>query len=182
MKRHLTIRLLPAISLLLCVAFNSFTQAQTNTKSIAKTSNPSSMNQVKSITMEDQAAQTVKTFLKAVQQGDHATLGALVHPDIQWNQPGVNRFSGVKKSRADVFQMVGTMFEATANTLQLTEVKQLTVNGNKVACLIHWKGAQPGGGVLDVDNIDVYTVENGKIVEAIIYSEDIKQEDEFWGK
>lgn len=133
-------------------------------------------------TLDNQAAQTVKTFLTAVQQGDQATLGALVHPTIKWNQPGTNRFSGTKQSSTEVFQMVGGMFEATANTLRLTDIKQLTVNGNKVACLIHWTGAQPGGGVLNVDNIDVYTVEGGKIVEATIYSEDVKQEDNFWGK
>ncbi len=182
MKRHPATKPLSAITLLLGVILSSYTQAQTTNQISLKTSHQSSINQVKSTTMEDQAAQTVKTFLKAVQQGDQATLGALVHPDIKWNQPGTNRFSGVKKTSTDVFQMVGNMFAATANTLQLTDVKQLTVNGNKVACLIHWKGAQPGGGVLDVDNIDVYTVENGKIVEATIYSEDIKQEDYFWGK
>lgn len=132
--------------------------------------------------MENQATQTVNAFLTAVQKGDQATLGALIHPSINWNQPGSNRFSGAKQSNMEVFQMVGGMVEASANTLQLTDIKQLTVNGNKVACLIHWKAIQPGGGVLDVDNIDVYTVENGKIVDATIYSEDIAQEDEFWGK
>jgi ketosteroid isomerase-like protein len=36
--------------------------------------------------------------------------------------------------------------------------------------------------VLDTDNIDVYTVEDGKIVAAKIYMEDVEQEDAFWGK
>ena len=132
--------------------------------------------------MQEQAAQTVKTFLTAVQKGDQATFGALIHPNVRWSQPGTNRFSGVKQSSADVFKMVGGMFEATANTLRLTDIKQLTVNGNQVACLIRWEAAQPGGGVLNVDNIDVYTVENGKIVEATVYSADVAQEDYFWGK
>ncbi|MBD2756392.1 nuclear transport factor 2 family protein [Spirosoma sp. BT704] len=132
--------------------------------------------------MDNQAAQTVRTFLTAVQKGDNQTLAALIHPTILWNQPGTNRFSGKKTSSTAVFQMVGDMFAATANTLNLAEIKQVTVNSNKVACLIRWKAIQPGGGVLDVNNIDVYTVENGKIVETTVYSEDIAQEDEFWGK
>ncbi|MFD2571567.1 nuclear transport factor 2 family protein [Spirosoma soli] len=148
----------------------------------AVTSTSQFINQPTKSTMENQAAATVKTFLTAVQKGDQATFGALVHPNIQWNQPGSNRLSGTKKSSTEVFQMVGLMFEATANTLRLTDIKQLAVNGNKVACLVHWNGVQPGGGVLDVDNIDVYTVENGKIVEAAVYSADLKQEDYFWGK
>ncbi|WP_420149661.1 nuclear transport factor 2 family protein [Spirosoma sp.] len=148
----------------------------------AQQTNQLTINQAKPTTMNSQPAQTVKNFLTAVQKGDNQTLAALIHPDIQWNQPGTNRFSGQKTSSAAVFHMVGDMFAATANTLSLADIKQITVNGNKVACLVRWKAAQPGGGVLDVNNIDVYTVENGKIVEATVYSEDIAQEDGFWGK
>jgi len=132
--------------------------------------------------METQAMQVVSEFLTAVQQGNQAKLAAAIHPNIEWNQPGNNRFSGTKKSSTEVFQMVGGMFEATSNTLALTDIKVLTANGNSVACLVHWKAAQPNGGTLDVDNIDVYTVENGQIVKAKVYSADIAQEDEFWMK
>lgn len=157
-------------------------QMQTDHRSRTKATSQSSINQSNSIRMDNQAVQTVKTFLTAVQQGNQQTLAALIHPDIQWNQPGTNRFSGKKTSSTAVFQMVGGMVAATANTLNLADIKEMTTNGNRVACLVHWKAVQPGGGVLDVNNIDVYTVENGRIVEATVYSEDIAQEDYFWGK
>ncbi|GAB3541496.1 nuclear transport factor 2 family protein [Spirosoma fluminis] len=174
-------RIIHAVAgLALAVFSQSITQAQVQLAS--RTTNQSTTNSVNAKSMENQAAQTVKTFLTAVQKGDQATFGGLVHPNIRWSQPGTNRFSGVKKSSADVFKMVGGMFEATANTLRLTDIKQLTVNGNNVACLIRWEAAQPGGGILNVDNIDVYTVENGKIVETTVYSADLAQEDQFWGK
>ena len=38
------------------------------------------------------------------------------------------------------------------------------------------------GNSLDVDNIDVYRVEDGKIVKATIYSADLQQENLCWGK
>ncbi len=133
-------------------------------------------------TMETQSIQVVHDFLTAVQQGNQAKLAAIIHPNIQWNQPGNNRFSGTKKSSGEVFQMVGGMFQSSDNSLALTEIKTLTANGNQVACLVHWKAVQPSGGILDVDNIDVYTVENGKIVQATVYSADIAQEDNFWLK
>ena len=126
--------------------------------------------------------QVVHDFLAAVQQGNQAKLAASLHPNVEWDQPGNNRFSGVKKSSADVFKMVGGMFEASSNSLVLTDVKVLTANGNSVACLVHWKAVQPNGGVLDVDNIDVYTVENRQIVKAKVYSADVAQEDNFWLK
>lgn len=174
MKTHFTLHFISGIVLAGFLTSASQTYAQPT--------NQLTINQTKSTTMINQAAQTVKNFLTAVQKGDNQTLAALIHPSIHWSQPGTNRFSGQKTSSAAVFQMVGDMFAATANTLSLADIKQITVNGNKVACLIRWKAVQPGGGVLDVNNIDVYTVENGKIVEATVYSEDVAQEDEFWGK
>ncbi|WP_460968448.1 nuclear transport factor 2 family protein [Spirosoma migulaei] len=139
-------------------------------------------NQSKTNTMETQSMQVVHNFLTAVQKGDQAKLASLIHPAIEWNQPGNNRFSGIKKSSTEVFQMVGGMFQATDNSLALTDINVLTANGNSVACLVHWKAVQPNGGILDVDNIDVYTVENGQIVKAKVYSADVAQEDNFWLK
>ncbi|GAB3945042.1 nuclear transport factor 2 family protein [Spirosoma harenae] len=133
-------------------------------------------------TMETQSMQVVNEFLTAVQQGNQAKLASLIHPTIQWSQPGNNRFSGIKKSSTEVFQMVGGMFQVSENSLALTDIKVLTANGNSVACLVHWKAVQPNGGILDVDNIDVYTVENGKIVQAKVYSANVEQEDNFWLK
>jgi ketosteroid isomerase-like protein len=46
--------------------------------------------------------------------------------------------------------------------------------------VLRWKASRPGAQ-LDTDNIDVYTVENGKIVAAKIYMADMAQEDAFWG-
>ena len=138
--------------------------------------------QVKMKTMETQSMQVVREFLTAVQQGNQVKLGSLIHPNIEWSQPGNNRFSGTKKSSGEVFQMVGGMYAASENSLALTDIKVLTANGNSVACLVHWKAVQPNGGILDVDNIDVYTVENGQIVKAKVYSADVAQEDNFWLK
>lgn len=130
--------------------------------------------------MEKQAMEVVSTFLTAIQQGNHDVLASSLHPDVTWNQPGKNRFAGQKTSRADVFKLVGGMVEASEKSLRLTDVKTLAVNGNQVACLLHWKAIQSNGGILDVDNIDVYTVKNGQIVDATIFSADLAQEDNFW--
>jgi len=132
--------------------------------------------------MENEAKNVVTEFLTAVQQGDTAKLGALLNPDIQWNQPGNNRVSGIKKSNMEVFEMVGKMFELSDNSLRLTDIKSISINGNKVACLLHWNATQPAGGILDIDNIDVYTVENGLITKADIFTADVKKENQFWGE
>ncbi|HEY0679922.1 MAG TPA: nuclear transport factor 2 family protein [Chitinophagaceae bacterium] len=137
---------------------------------------------LKTDNMNYSALQTVNEFLQAVKKGDMGTVGSLLHPDVSWSQPGNSIISGEKGSVKEVFEMVQTMFKQSANTLQLTDIKVLAVNGNQVACLVHWLAGQPGGKVLDVDNIDVYTVKDGKIVKVMIFSADTEAEDNFWGK
>jgi ketosteroid isomerase-like protein len=178
--------LFPLALLLAIVSLANAQVAKNATSSVnhlitLKQSNTKKM-ETQETTIEAQATQVVSEFLTAVQQGNHEKIGALLHPEVEWIQPGNNRVSGIKKSSAEVFQMAGKMSELAAKTLSLTEVKVLAVNGNSVACLVHWKAAQPVGTLLDVDNIDVYSVENGKIVQATVYSADIAQEDRFWGR
>lgn len=132
--------------------------------------------------MTNEAKQAVTEFLTAVQQVNTEKLGALLHADVRWSQPGNNSISGIKRSSAEVFQMVGKMFELSANTLKLAEIKSISVNGNKVACLLNWKATHPTGNALDIDNIDVYTVVNGKITEVEIFTVDEAQENQFWGE
>ncbi len=126
--------------------------------------------------------QVVKDFLTAYMEKKHERFTSLLHPDVIWIQPGDNRISGVKKSKTELLQMGRKMSELSAGTLKLTDVKYYSYNGNTVVCILHWKAAQPTGSTLDIDNIDVYTVENGKIIMAKIFSEDILAEDKFWGK
>lgn len=122
----------------------------------------------------------VREFLAAVQQVNLEKIGAILHPEVKWNVPGNNRFSGMKQSAGEVFQMVGGMFEASQNTFALAEIRSVAVNGNKVACLLRFTATR-NGVTLDTDNIDVYTVENGKIVAVEAFATDAAGEDAFWG-
>lgn len=127
------------------------------------------------------AKSIVQEFLEAVQTGNFEKVGTLVHPEVIWDQPGSNQFSGRKRSLPEVFQMVGGMFQSSGNSLALTEIKTLAVCGDSVSCLLRWQATRPSGERLDVDNIDVYTVEGGVITSAKVFSTDVVQEDQFWG-
>ena len=59
--------------------------------------------------MKNQAKEVVTQFLSAVQNGDNQKLAELLHPKIEWSQPGDNQLSGTKQSAAEVFDMVGKM-------------------------------------------------------------------------
>jgi ketosteroid isomerase-like protein len=123
----------------------------------------------------------VREFLTAYMAHDHEEFASKLHQDLVWVQPGNNRVSGEKKSKNELLQMGGKMAQLSEGTLKLESVKYFDANANKVACILLWKAAQPNGAVLDVENIDVYTVENGLIVHAVIYSANIASENDFWG-
>jgi len=130
--------------------------------------------------MENEAKAVVTEFLTAVQNGNNEKLAALLSPGIKWEQPGNNQVSGLKTSAGEVFQMVGKMFELSDNSLRLAAIKSVTVNGSEVACLLNWTASRGNGDELDVDNVDVYKVNNGQIVNAKIFTADIESENKFW--
>ncbi|SHM84564.1 hypothetical protein SAMN05444266_11221 [Chitinophaga jiangningensis] len=130
--------------------------------------------------MENNALIIVTAFIEAVKVFDFEKVATLLHPKIRWEQPGDNRFSGVKNSIEEVFGMCGGMFEVSEKTLALAEVKSYAVNGNEVAVCLVWK-AKKGNEQLDVINVDVYTVEEGKITAAKVFTADEQQENTFWG-
>lgn len=130
--------------------------------------------------MENESKQIVNSFLSAVQAGDHAKLAELLSPEIRWEQPGNSQVSGIKHSNIEVFQMVGKMFEISANTLRLAAVESVTAHNDEVACLLRWEATKPTGETLAVDNIDIYEVKNGQIINAKIFTADIGAENEFW--
>lgn len=130
--------------------------------------------------MKNQAKTIVTEFLTAVQTGNNERLGALLSPEIRWHQPGANNVSGIKNSAGEVFAMVGKMFELSANSLRLTEIKSIATNGNEVTCLLRWQASKADGSQLDVENIDLYTVENGQIVNTRVFTTDEEAENAFW--
>ena len=166
-----------ALTIIICFILSSQSPVVAQAPEVGSSEINSNNNSV-----EAEALQIVNAFLEAVKEKSHAKAFPLLDSMIQWDQPGNNRFSGLKKGSSEVFGMFRGFLNMSASTLQLTEIKVLAVNGNQVACHLHWSATQPPGGVLDVDNIDVYTVENRKIVKAVVYSADINNEDRFWLK
>jgi uncharacterized protein len=122
-----------------------------------------------------------KTYIKAVQTGDQATLGSLISPDVIWHQPGKNRFSGTHRGMAAVGPMLGAMMEVSKGTFAITRADHYMANGDWVAITIEFAG-EAHGIKLKQPGVDLIRVEGGKIVEVRLFSSDQEQEDAFWGQ
>ncbi|GAQ50275.1 nuclear transport factor 2 family protein [Streptomyces acidiscabies] len=121
-----------------------------------------------------------RTYFQAVQTGDMATLGDLLDEAITWHQPGANQFSGDHNGQGAVFQMLGGMMEASQGTFAIDEVHTVMTNGDLVTATIHFTGRR-GDTSMSMDGVDVLRIENGKITEMWLFSEDPAAEDAFWG-
>ena len=122
-----------------------------------------------------------KTYIKAAQTGDQATLGAIISPDVIWHQPGNNQFSGTHRGMANVGPMLGKMMEVSKGTFAITRADYYMANGDWVAIAIEFAGER-GGIKLKQPGADLIRIEGGKIVEVRLFSSDQAQEDAFWGK
>jgi ketosteroid isomerase-like protein len=122
-----------------------------------------------------------QAYIRAVQTGDHATLGRLLSPDIIWHQPGRNRFSGEHRGVAAVGTMLGGMMQVSKGTFAISRTDRFMENGNWVAVELAFQG-QRDSIRLAQSGIDLLRIENQQIVEVRLFSADQEAEDTFWGR
>jgi len=130
--------------------------------------------------MSTDPAIVVNEFLNAVKTLDLAKVADLLDAQVRWSQPGNNEISGEQDSKEKVFEMVGKMFNISENTLQLKGFSTISVNDDRVAAVLDWTAQKPSGAILNVTNIDIYTIASGKISTVEVFSTDQQQEDDFW--
>ena len=121
-----------------------------------------------------------RSYIKAVQTGDQAMLGALFSPQVVWHQPGHNQFSGTKHGIAEFGAMMGAMMAKSGGSFAITHAHRYLANGDLVAIEIEF-AAERDGARLGQPGIDLLRIENGKIAEVWLFSSDPEQEDAFWG-
>lgn len=121
-----------------------------------------------------------KSYIRAAQTGDQPLLAKLISPDVVWHQPGKNRFSGTHHGLAAVGAMLGGMMEVSRGTFTISRAEHFMESGCWVAISLEFQ-AERDGARLSQAGVDLLRIENGKIVEARLFSSNQEQEDAFWG-
>lgn len=123
--------------------------------------------------------QVVETFQAALAKGDMETVGASFADDVVWHQPGSSFVSGSYEGKEALFAHLGRFMELSGGTFKIDRVEYGAENGNLVASSVHFT-AEAGGDKLSMSGVDLFRVEDGKIVEVWLFSEDSDAEDAFW--
>ena len=125
------------------------------------------------------AIEVVAAYSIALSKGDIPTAFSYFSPAAKWHQPGNNQFSGTKIGLEAIGKMLGDMMGASQGSLDIKPVGAMMVNGNMVSCPVRFS-AKSGSKIIDMNGNDLYQVEDGKIVQVWLFSEDQSAEDEFW--
>lgn len=120
-------------------------------------------------------------YFDALAAGDLATVGASMADDIEWHQPGDNRFSGVHRGPAAVGAMIAGMGEVSEGTFRLEVTGPMMANGELVAVPVSFTGERADAR-MDMPGVDLITVRGGRIVRVDLFSGDGAAEDAFWGR
>jgi len=129
---------------------------------------------------EEKNLKVVQSYFDHLAKGEMDQVGAILADDIIWNQPGHHQASGTYRGKLELFPHLGKMMELTKGTLKL-EPKLMMANLDLVSVIINFSG-QRDGTSMSMAGVDLLKIQDGKIKEVWLFSEDQDAENKFWGK
>ncbi len=125
--------------------------------------------------------EVVIAYAEALGKGDIPTAFSFFSNKAKWHQPGTHQFAGIINGTEEIGKMLGGMMEATKGTFVLQPNGNMMVNGNFVVMPVRFSGTIDARNI-DMKGVDLFEVEEGKIKEVWLFSDDQEVEDTFWGK
>ncbi len=84
-----------------------------------------------------------------------------------------------KNGKGEVFALLGKFMELSNGTFSIDQVDYIASNGNLVVASIHFQAVSSGVSI-SMKGVDLMRIEENKIKEMWLFSEDIGKEDAFW--
>ncbi|MFI1394686.1 nuclear transport factor 2 family protein [Streptomyces sp. NPDC020681] len=122
----------------------------------------------------------VRRGYEAFSKGDMDTLGTLMTTDCVHHSPGSSQVSGHFKGRDNVLDMYRRMGELTEGTMRV-KLETVLADGRGHAMSVHKFYAERGDRGIEMKGGLFFTIVGGKISDIDECSEDIDEEDAFWG-
>lgn len=129
--------------------------------------------------MSSENVRIVREYFEAVAAGDLAKLPTLLSDTLVWHQPGASDLSGKHEGRDAVFGLIGKFMERSQGTFRFDSIGNILANGDLVAVTLHFSASTQDRS-MSMPGIDVLRIEDGKIQEVWVFSDDQLAEDAFW--
>jgi len=116
----------------------------------------------------------------AYSTGDIDVLNELFADDVLWHVAGRSQLSGDYKGREQVFGFFGKIMEISGGTSKL-EVHDVLANDDHGVAIVTGSGTRPDGASFSGQDVHVFHIRNGQVVEFWDSPVDQYAADEFWG-
>lgn len=123
--------------------------------------------------------EVLQTGYEALVNTDLAVIIGLLAEDVVAHVPGRSQVAGEYVGMEAVVGYVSTLMELSDATLRF-QTHSVQTDGRHGVVLINDKAERDGKTPLDMNNVHVWHVSEGKLKEIWIYPEDLYQWDEFW--
>lgn len=120
-----------------------------------------------------------RKYFDFLAQGEFEQLMSLLDDEIVWNQPGESDLSGRYQGKEKIQRLFGEFISRSQGTFKIDRVDRLMQNNEQVIAQIAFS-ANRSGQELSMSGIDLFRIQNGKIVEVTLFSENQPIEDRFW--
>ncbi|MBC1400481.1 nuclear transport factor 2 family protein [Listeria booriae] len=129
--------------------------------------------------MSDEAMEVFNIYNEALAKGDFAAVFNTMSDEIKWHQPGKNPMSGIIIGKETLGVHLGKFAEKSHGTFQVV-TNWVTSNENFVAANVTFMANRGNGDVLNMNGIDLFRIEDGKIQEVWLFSSNQGLEDIYW--
>ena len=124
--------------------------------------------------------EVVKFYFDALGIGEFDKALSFFTAEAKWNQPGYNKFSGLKGNLHEIANMFKGIMADTSGYMTVRPNGAMTESGSFVAVPVQFI-AKKGSKSFDLGGMDLFEVKAGKIVQVWTFSDDQLVDDEFWG-
>jgi hypothetical protein len=122
----------------------------------------------------------VRRLFDAFVQSDGFALRGLFAEEAVWVVPGRSLLAGTYSGRREVFRFLGRLRTETGGTYATQLVDALASEG-RAAAVYHAQGRR-NGRTLDLDQVLLFRIEDGRIVEVTALPCDPAAFEEFWAQ
>lgn len=113
----------------------------------------------------------VRDYIDAGKQGDYDAIRAIMHEDVVMHFFGRNPVAGTHRGREETWASTTEEWEPRQLQFEILEVNDIVVNDERAVLIMDVRISGPEKSV-DLHRVDVYRIEDGRIVELWVYDHD----------
>lgn len=129
--------------------------------------------------MKQQAMDVFNSYNEALAKGDFNAAFGTMSDNITWHQPGNNSFSGTVQGKEALAAHLGRFAKKSNGTFRVI-TNWASSNNNLIAANVDFLADRGNGDTLNMNGIDLFRIEEGKIQEVWLFSSEQSVEDEYW--